>query len=234
MLRAKPRPPTSPPTCPLGATKSCLPAGTSQVDTPCPVAGILPHFTSSPPVRAFLSAASLAAILCSACAGGGTTLTESSRQAIADTIKAQVTRAYDLSTGQVVKRFMSVYPSSGRVVSSAGGRVTTTRDSLQMSINAFWDGVGQYMVNPTWTWQRLDVDVLSLDAAVLTAQYTVPHWTDRGAPHVIGGTWTSVWQRTGEGWRIVHEHLSDLPRPVAERLEASMPRRDSTAGAHQH
>lgn len=177
---------------------------------------------------------SLATALGAACAGQPADLSDATREAIADTIRSQVTRAYDLSQGQVVKQFMSVYPSSGRVVSSAGGRVTTTRDSLQMSINAFWDGVGQYMIDPKWTWQRLDVDVLSPTAAVLTAQYTVPHWTDRGAPHVIGGTWTSVWQRTGEGWRIVHEHLSDLPRPVAERLEAEMPRRDSSTVAHPH
>lgn len=167
------------------------------------------------------------------CAPAAGSLSDASRAAIADTIRATVRDAYDLSKGDVVKRFMSVYPTQGRVVSTAGGRMTSTRDSLQMSINAFWDGVGQYMIDPTWTWQRMDVDVLTPATAVLTAQYTVPHWTDRGAPHVIGGTWTSVWQRQPEGWRIVNEHLTDLPRPVAERLEATMPRRDSSA-VHQH
>jgi ketosteroid isomerase-like protein len=149
--------------------------------------------------------------------------------AIADTLRALVTDAYDLSRGDVVRRFMSVYPSTGRVVSATAGSLTTSRDSLQMSIRAFWDGVGQHMVEPTWKWGRMEVDVLSPGAAVMSAQYTVPHWTDGGVPHVIGGVWTSVWARRGEGWRIVHEHLSDMPRPTAERIEAAMPGRDGAA-----
>ncbi|MGQ0648696.1 MAG: nuclear transport factor 2 family protein [Gemmatimonadaceae bacterium] len=163
----------------------------------------------------------------------GERLSTAQTAAISDTLRRIVRNAYDLSKGDAVRRFMSVYPSSGRVVSAAGGRVSTTRDSLQMSINAFWDGVGQHMLTPTWTWGNMDVDVLSPTSAVMTAQYAVPHWTDRGVPHVIGGVWTSVWRRTSEGWRIVHEHLSDMPRPLAERMEATMPRRDSTAG-HSH
>jgi len=150
------------------------------------------------------------------------------REAIADTLRAKVRDAYDLSQGDVVRRFMSLYPEDGRVVSATGGRISTTRDSLQSSINAFWDGVGQYMVRPTWTWGEMHVDVLDRDAAVMTASYHVPHWTDVGRPHVIGGVWTSVWQRTASGWRIVHEHLSDMPRAVAERMEATMPGADST------
>jgi ketosteroid isomerase-like protein len=149
-------------------------------------------------------------------------------EAIADTLRTMVRNAYDLSKGDVVRRFMSLYPTAGRVVSATGGRVSTTRDSLQGSINAFWDGVGQYMVRPTWTWREMHVDVLDRDAAVMTASYHVPHWTDVGRPHVIGGVWTSVWQRTPTGWRIVHEHLSDMPRAVAERMEATMPGADST------
>ena len=162
-------------------------------------------------------------------APGGTTLTPTAEAAIADTLRSQVRAAYDLSKGDVVRRFMSLYPESGRVVSATGGRVTTTRDSLQMSINAFWDGVGQLMVQPSWNWGRMEVDVLSSQSAVMTAQYTVPHWTDSGVPHVIGGVWTSVWRGGAGGWRIVHEHLSDLPRGVAERMEATMPRRDSSS-----
>lgn len=148
--------------------------------------------------------------------------------AIADTLRATVREAYDLSKGDAVRRFMSLYPADGRVVSATGGRVSTTRDSLQASINAFWDGVGQHMIKPTWTWGDMQVDVLSRDAAVMTASYIVPHWTDVGRPHVIGGMWTSVWQRQPSGWRIIHEHLSDMPRAVAERMEATMPGADST------
>lgn len=150
------------------------------------------------------------------------------RTAVADSLRQLVRAAYDLSRGDVVAHFMSLYPDSGRVVSATAGRVTTTRDSLQASINAFWDGVGQHMVRPEWKWDEINVDVLSRDIAFMTATYVVPHWTDVGRPHVIGGVWTSVWQRGGSGWRITHEHLSDMPRALAERMEATMPGADST------
>jgi ketosteroid isomerase-like protein len=165
---------------------------------------------------------------CASDAAGGAVPSQSVREAIADTLRAKVREAYDLSKGDPVRRFMSLYPAEGRIVSATGGRVSTTRDSLQASINAFWDGVGQHMVRPTWTWTDMQVDVVSRDAAVMTASYLVPHWTDVGRPHVIGGVWTSVWQRQTSGWRIVHEHLSDMPRAMAERMEATMPGADST------
>ena len=183
------------------------------------------------PIRRLTPALVAALLAASACTGGqapSSPLAAAERTAIADTIRTLVRDAYDLSKGDVVRRFMSLYPADGRVVSATAGRVSTTRDSLQASINAFWDGVGQYMVRPTWTWGDMHVDVLGRDAAVMTASYHVPHWTDVGRPHVIGGVWTSVWQRTPSGWRIVHEHLSDMPRAVAERIEATMPGADST------
>ena len=79
------------------------------------------------------------------------------------------------------------------------------------------------MRHPTWTWGAMNIDVLSRDAAVVTARYTIPHWTPDSRPHVLGGAWTSVWIRQGNRWVILHEHLSDLPRSVAERVEATMP-----------
>lgn len=152
---------------------------------------------------------------------------EAYRAQVADSLSTLVRNAYDLNRGDVVAHFMSLYPDSGRVVSATAGRITTTHDSLQASINAFWDGVGQYMVRPEWKWDEINVDVLRRDLAVMTASYVVPHWTDAGRPHVIGGVWTSVWQQTESGWRITHEHLSDMPRALAERMEATMPGADS-------
>ncbi|MBC7898061.1 MAG: hypothetical protein H7066_21765 [Cytophagaceae bacterium] len=160
-------------------------------------------------------------------------MSQAEATAIADTLRGLVREAYDLSKGDVVARMMSLYPASGRVVSTTGGRITTSRDSLQLAITAFWEGVGQHMVQPTWTWGSMEVDVLSSGAAVMSAQYTVPHWTDVGRPHVIGGVWTTTWTRDASGWHIVHEHLSDLPRAVAERMETTMTPRDTSA-AHRH
>jgi Domain of unknown function (DUF4440) len=142
--------------------------------------------------------------------------------AIADSIRALVRQAYDLSQDSVPQRMLSVYPLGGRVVSATAGRVSTSRDSLGQAVDAFWDGVGQFMVNPTWRWDELLVDVIDRDAAVMTARYTVPHWTDRGTPHVIGGVWTAVWQRRDGRWVITNEHLSDMSRAVAEGIERTM------------
>src|SRR5262245_16428173 len=51
------------------------------------------------------------------------------RAAIADSLTSMIKAAYDLEAKDVVGRFMSFYPDSGRVISASGGRVTTTRDS---------------------------------------------------------------------------------------------------------
>ncbi len=173
---------------------------------------------------------------CNGASSKGTTLSQADARAIGDSIQAIVKGAYDLSKGDVPTRMLSVYPDSGRVVSATAGRVTSTRALLETSVNAFWDGVGQYMIRPTWTWTNLEVEAIDRNTAMMTAQYTVPHWTDVGAPHVIGGAWTALWQRRGGRWVITHEQLSDMPRASAEAVEATMPaiaptpRADSAAG----
>lgn len=156
--------------------------------------------------------------------GPAADLTDQERTAIADTIKQRLTSAYNLGSSDVVKSFMSVYPkgSSAEVVSAAGGRVTASRDTLEAGIQSFWESIGSLMKDPRWEWGPMLVDVLSRDAAVLTTTYVIPHHTEEGAPHVIGGAWTSLWKRIDGEWVIVREHLSDMPRAAAERLEAAM------------
>lgn len=137
------------------------------------------------------------------------------RDAIADTVQRLIVTAYDLTApGDAVGRLMSLYPTTGPVVSASGGQVSTSRDSLEAGIRAFWDNVGRNMRQPTWRWGAMHVDVLAPDAAVVTTTYRVPHLTPRGEPHVIAGAWTAVFQRRGGRWVIVQEHLSDLPSPM--------------------
>jgi ketosteroid isomerase-like protein len=155
----------------------------------------------------------LAALLAAACSGGrDAPLTEAERAAIADTLRARIVSAYDLTKpGDAVARMMSLYPPTGRVVSASGGRVSVSRDSLQAGIRAFWEYVGQNMRDPKWTWDQMHVDVLSRDAAVVTATYHVPHLTPRGEPHTIAGALTVAFQRRSSRWVVVQEHLSDVP-----------------------
>ncbi|MDQ2665450.1 MAG: DUF4440 domain-containing protein [Gemmatimonadota bacterium] len=134
------------------------------------------------------------------------------RDAIADTLRGLITHAYDLSApGDPVARLMSLYPRSGPVLSASGGQISTSRDTLEAGIRAFWENVGRNMRDPKWTWGAMHVDVLAPDAAVLTTSYQVAHLTPRGEPHVIAGAWTAVFQRRDGKWVIVQEHLSDVP-----------------------
>ena len=152
------------------------------------------------------------------------------RSAIADSVRQLLQDTYTFAGAGVVPRFMQLYPDTGRVISAASGGFTTTRDSLQAQLEAFWEGAGKYMRRPRWEWDDMAVDVLSRDAVVITARYRVPHWTPDGNPHVLGGAWTSVWTRRGGRWVIVQEHLSDLPRAVAARFEAMMPLMKDSGG----
>ena len=152
------------------------------------------------------------------------TLLPAQRAAIADSLKSLIRNTYDLSKpGDPVARLMSLYPSTGPVISASGGQVTASRDTLQEGIRAFWDNVGKNMRDPKWTWGAMHVDVLAPDAAVITSTYSVPHLTPSGQPHVIAGAWTAVFQRKAGRWVIVQEHLSDVPAPAMPQSAAAMP-----------
>jgi hypothetical protein len=169
-----------------------------------------------PPLAAIVAGAATLAAACRG-AGPGATPTAAEREAIADSLLRLVERAYDLSRPDVPAGCVALYPDTGRVVSVAAGRVTTTRDSLEAQIRSFWENVGRNMEEPQWIWEASWVDVLSRDAAVVTTRYRVPHRTPTGNPHTIGGAWTAVFVRRDGRWAIVQEHLSDVPVPPAGR-----------------
>lgn len=148
-----------------------------------------------------------AAVACRSSTNGST----AQRRAIVDSLTRQVKAAYDLSKPNVEQRLLSLYPEKGRVVSASGGQMTTSRDTLAMGIKAFWDNVGSNMRQPKWIWDEMVFDVLSPNAAVMTATYHVPHLTPRNQPHTIGGAWTAVFQKRNGRWYVIQEHLSDVP-----------------------
>jgi hypothetical protein len=138
-------------------------------------------------------------------------MSDAERAAIADSLPRLITSAYRLDRpGDPVARLMSLYPESGPVVSASGGQVSTSRDTLEAGIRAFWENVGRNMQHPRWEWGPMHVEVLSRDAATLTTSYRVPHLTPKGEPHVIAGAWTAVFVRRGGRWVIIQEHLSDV------------------------
>jgi len=162
--------------------------------------------------RLVLVAASTSLLIGSLACGArsASDMSASEKKAIADSLKRLVVSTYDLSKPDPVKRLMSLYPDSGRVISASGGVITTTRPQLEQGIKAFWTYVGQNMRNPRWEWTSMTVDVLAPDAAVMTSTYRVPHLTPTGMNHVIGGAWTAVFQKRSGRWVIIQEHLSDV------------------------
>ncbi len=157
------------------------------------------------------------------------------RRAIADSLSALVTRAYDFSKPNAAQRLLALYPDSGRVISAAGGRVTSTQAALKGEIESFWQRVGQNMQGPRFVLGSSYVDVITPDAAVMTFTYSIPHTTPDGASHVVTGAWTTFWRRDGGRWQIVQEHLSDAPPATTPAMTPSTtPMADSAAMSHQH
>jgi hypothetical protein len=154
------------------------------------------------------------------------------RKAVTAEIESTIKAATDLSTPGVPDRMMSLYSRTGHVVSASGGRVITSRDSLAAGINWFWNNVGVNMRNPQWIWGQMDVDVLSPDAAVLTATYTIPHLNPHNHLHIIGGAWTAVFQKQGGRWVIIQEHLSDAPAIGGDSMPMPMPTTADTGAGH--
>jgi len=163
-------------------------------------------------------------LLLGGCAPPDAQPSDRERAAIADTLRTMLVSAYDITRpGDPVARMMSLYPRVGNVVSASGGRASVSRDSLEAEIRAFWQFVGQNMRNPKWTWDEMHIDVLSRDAAVVTATYHVPHLTPRGEQHTIAGAMTEVFQRRDGRWVVVQEHLSDLaPAEPADTSASGM------------
>lgn len=158
----------------------------------------------------FRRLAIFALLATAACRPAGA-LSASEQRAIADSLRTLVANAYSFRASDPVAGLLALYPDSGRVVSAAAGRITTTREALRAELRYFWENIGQNMRNPRFTWTESYADVLSRDAAVLTGRYVIRHITPSGEPHEIGGAWTALFERRGGRWVITQEHLSDVP-----------------------
>ncbi len=182
----------------------------------------------------------LAAVLAviSACTGAGATpqIGAAERRAMADTLEQLVVQAYDFSRPDVASRLLALYPDSGRVISAAAGRVSTTRLALEQDIAGFWERVGQNMRGPSFQLGSAYVDIITRDAAVMTFTYRIPHRTPENTSHIVSGAWTTFWRRENGRWRIVQEHLSDTPESTAPgpTSDDSVQRTTPPVSEHRH
>ena len=152
-------------------------------------------------------------------------LTAGEKDAIRLEIEQVMREAYDLSKPNAAERMIALYPKSGRIISANSGRASVSRDSLEAAIRYFWNNVGVNMRNPHWAWEQFYVDVLSPNAAVVTATYLIHHRNPQNQPHVLGGAMTAVFEKRDGRWVIVQEHLSDLPQSQDTTM-ANMPAHD--------
>src|SRR4051812_49550339 len=78
-------------------------------------------------LAARLIAVTAGVLLANACSPGegAARMTASEKKAVADSLKRLVVNTYDLSKPEPVKRLMSLYPDTGRVISASGGGSTT-------------------------------------------------------------------------------------------------------------
>jgi hypothetical protein len=160
------------------------------------------------PVLAAVLSGAIAALGCSSQAPSVSPL----QRAVAQrSIRSEVVAAYDFSRPDVVGNLMALYAPTGPIISASGGRITTSRDSLRMGIQAFWTNVGSNMRDAHVEWTAMHIDVLAPNVAVMTATYRIPHRQPNGLPHVIGGAWTAVFSLRNGHWFIIEEHLSDNP-----------------------
>jgi hypothetical protein len=148
--------------------------------------------------------------LCAGCAEPR--LSSADRERVRAEVEEALRAAYDLSRPDVAQRMLALYPDTGFVVSANSGRVLPNRDSLVSVIRYFWDYVGVNMRDPRWVWDSFHTDVLSPEAAVVTATYHIPHRNPRNQPHTLGGAMTVVFEKRDGKWVIIQEHLSDLPQ----------------------
>lgn len=152
----------------------------------------------------------LLAFMATGCRSGEVPASDTAR------LRAEVERAlrdaYDLSQPAALDRMLSLYPSSGRVISANTGRVITSIDSVGNGIREFWHYVGVNMRNPRWEWTNVYVDILARDAAVVTGTYRIPHLNPNNQPHVLAGAMTMVFRKQGGRWVVIQEHLSDVPQ----------------------
>lgn len=146
-----------------------------------------------------------------ACAPQPGELSLAQQRAVERVIRNEVVAAYDFTKPNVIENMLSLYPTSGPIISASGGRVMTTRDSLEAGITTFWESAGRNMRSPRVEWTFMHIDVLAPDAAVMTATYRIPHIQPNGLKHVLGGAWTAVFRLRHGRWVIVQEHLSDDP-----------------------
>jgi len=153
-----------------------------------------------------------AAIALAACGTAKPPLDEMQRTALADSIEQWVAGPY-LAAHQSpnVDTILALYASGADLAVAANGTIYPSYDSIITAARAFWGRPG---VTARFTLGGARLNVLSRDAAVVTAMLTGAVRDSAGVETPMSVAWTAVLQRAGSGWKIVAEHTSWPPPPA--------------------
>jgi len=152
--------------------------------------------------------AAVASAFLAACQPTTTELADAEREAIRDTITQLADAAFEAFRALDIDRFMAPYGSE--FVWAENGALGTNRDSMVTA----WGGVFASVREVTsGAWGDAHVNVLGPDAAVFSASFEWAGVDTAGVASALRGVWTTVWERTGDGWKIVQGHESYLPPP---------------------
>ena len=97
-------------------------------------------------------------------------------------------------------RFMEAYDNSPRTRFASGGDVNL---GFQTVFDRYRKRYGDRAAMGALTFSELDITVLAPDAAVVFGRYRLQREKDTPT-----GLFTLLFRKTGEGWRIVHDHTS--------------------------
>jgi ketosteroid isomerase-like protein len=96
--------------------------------------------------------------------------------------------------------FMQGYDNSPRTRFASGGDVNL---GFQTVFDRYQKRYGDRAAMGTLTFSDVDITVLAPDAAVVFGRYRLQREKDTPS-----GLFTLLFRKTGEGWRIVHDHTS--------------------------
>ena len=99
--------------------------------------------------------------------------------------------------------FMQGYDKSPRTRFASGGDVNL---GFQTVFDRYRKRYGDRAAMGTLTFSDLDITVLAPDAAVVFGRFRLQREKDSPT-----GLFTLLFRKTGEGWRIVHDHTSSAP-----------------------
>jgi ketosteroid isomerase-like protein len=145
--------------------------------------------------------AAFALLFATAC--GGHAFTTSDDRAIRGLLGAQQ-QAWNRGD---LEAYMAGYLRSQELVFTSGGLVRQGWDETLAKYRARY-GESQATMG-TLVFDILSIQALGSDGAVVLGK-----WTLTDTPESGSGIFSVVLRRTGDGWRVVHDHTSSDPKPI--------------------